>query len=59
MRVRGDPGDQDAGRVVGQVVAGEGVDELDVARDVGDRDRDDLAVTSRPRDRGGASEKPV
>ena len=44
--------------MVGEVVAGEGVDEIDVAGDVGDGDGDDLAVPGRRRDarrRAGAS----
>ncbi len=43
--------------MVGEVVAGEGVDPIGVAGDVGDGDRDDLAVArcrARPR-RPGAS----
>ena len=43
--------------MVGEVVAGEGVDEVGVARDVGDGDGDDLAVAGRRRDGGGASEQ--
>ena len=43
--------------MVGEVVAGEGVDEIDVARDVGDRDGNDLAVACCLRERGGALEQ--
>ena len=42
--VGADPGDQDAVGMVDEVVAGEGVDTVGVAGDVGDGDRDDLAV---------------
>ena len=57
MGVGGDPGDQDAGGVVGQVVTGEGVDEIDVAGDVGGGDGDDLAVAGRLGHCGGALEQ--
>src|SRR3954453_18331518 len=43
--------------MVGEVVAGEGIDEIDVARDVRDRNRDDLAITRRCCDRAGAREQ--
>ena len=43
--------------MVGQVVAGEGIDEIDVAGDVGEGDGDDLAVAGRPCGRSGASEQ--
>ena len=39
--------------MVDEVVAGEGVDTVGVAGDVGDGDRDDLAVARRLRDPGG------
>ena len=44
--------------MVNEVVAGEGVDEIGVAGDVGDGDRDHLAVTGRLGDCGGAPEQP-
>ena len=40
--------------MVGEVVAGEGVDAIDVAGDVGDGDRDHLAVPGRRRRRAAA-----
>jgi hypothetical protein len=39
------------------VVAGEGVDEIDFAGDMGQRDGDDLTVAGRLRDRGSAFEQ--
>ena len=51
--VGADPGDQDAVGMVDEVVAGEGVDTIGVAGDVGDGDRDDLAVARRLGDPGG------
>ena len=45
--VGADPGGQDAVGMVDEVVAGEGVDTVGVAGDVGDGDRDDLAVARR------------
>ena len=55
--VGADPGDQDAVGMVDEVVAGEGVDTVVVAGDVGDGDRDDLAVARRLRDPGGPIEQ--
>ena len=49
-----DPGDQDARRIIGEVIAGKGVDEIDVAGDVGGGNGDDLAVSGRRGLRGGA-----
>ena len=43
--------------MVDEVVAGEGVDTVGVAGDVGDGDRDDLAVAGRLRDPGGPMEQ--
>ena len=42
--------------MVDEVVAGEGVDSVGVAGDVGDGDRDDLAVARRRGDAGGSVE---
>ncbi len=55
--VGGDPGDENAGGVVGEVVAGERVDEVGVAGDMGGGDRDDLAVAGRRRHRRGVVEQ--
>ena len=49
-----DPGDEDARRVVAEVIASKGVDEIDVAGDVGGGNGDDLAVPGRRGPRGGA-----
>ena len=43
--------------MVDEVVAGEGVDEVDVSRGMGDRDGDHLAVACRRRVRGGKLEQ--
>ena len=57
MGLGADPGDQDARRVIAEVIASEGVDEIGVARDVGGGNGDDLAVSGRRGPRGGAVEQ--
>ena len=43
--------------MVGEVVASEGIDQLDVTGEVSDGDRDDLAITRRVCERGGTLEQ--
>ena len=54
-----DPGDEDVVRVVDEVIAREGVDELALAAPVGARDRHELAVAGGGRDGLGPREQPV
>ncbi len=52
----GDPPDQEAVRVVGQVIPHQGVEQVLVGTEVGDRDGDELAVAGRRGVHGGAAQ---
>jgi len=52
----GDPGGQDAVRVIGQVVPDQGVEQVIVGTEVGDGNRDELTVAGRSGVHGSAAQ---